>query len=235
MPASEVWAYLRDNRASTLYINLGIGMVALFGYGAYSWIPTLFIRRHSWTPGQTGVVFGSIVAVVGTLGIVTGGRLADWLRQRGHADANPRVAFWGACAGLPFGVFFPLVPSANMAAVLLAPVVFFMSMPFGVGPAAIQQMMPNTMRAQASATPHLFMINLIGLGLGPTLVATLTEDVFQDKNAVHYSLVVVGVFSYVSAAILLGLSLKPYRGSLEYLKEWSSRSNFTTEITENTG
>ena len=221
-PASprEVWAYLRDNRATSLYLNLGIGMVALFGYGAYSWIPTLFIRRHSWTPGQTGLVFGSIVAVCGTLGIVTGGRLADRLRQRGHVDANLRVALWGACAGLPFGVLFPLVSSAHWAAVLLAPVVFFMSMPFGVAPAAIQQMMPNTMRAQASAL-YLFVINLIGLGLGPTLVATLTEDVFRDKNAVHYSLVVVGVFSYVSAAILLWLGLKPYRRSLDYLKEWS--------------
>jgi hypothetical protein len=65
------------------------------------------------------------------------------------------------------------------------------------------------------------VINLIGLGLGPTLVATLTEDVFRDKNAVHFSLVVVGVFSYVFAAILLWLGLKPYRRSLDYLKEWS--------------
>ena len=126
----------------------------------------------------------------------------------------------GVFAGLPFVVLFPLVPSANLAAVLLAPVVFFMSMPFGVAPAAIQQMMPNTMRAQASAL-YLFVINLIGLGLGPTLVATLTEDVFRDKNAVHYSLLVVGVFSYVSAAILLWLGLMPYRRSLEYLKVWS--------------
>jgi MFS family permease len=114
--------------------------------------------------------------------------------------------------------------------------VFFMSMPFGVGPAAIQQMMPNTMRAQATAL-YLFVINLIGLGLGPTLVAILTEDVFRDKNAVHYSLLVVGVISYVSAAILLWLGLKPYRGSLEYLKEWTeantqqSPDGSTTEIT----
>ena len=222
-PASlrEVWAYLRDNRATFLYLNLGIGMVALFGYGANSWIPTLFIRRHAWTPGQTGLVFGSIVAVGGTLGIVTGGRLADWLRQRGHVDANPRVALWGACRGAA-------VRRALSARLRRhtgrprswSPVVFFMSMPFGVAPAAIQQMMPNTMRAQATAL-YLFVINLIGLGLGPTLVATLTEDVFRDKNAVHYSLLVVGVFSYLSAAILLWLGLKPYRASLDYLKEWS--------------
>ena len=47
-----------------------------------------------------------------------------------------------------------------------------MSMPFGVAPAAIQQMMPNTMRAQATAL-YLFVINLVGIGLGPTIVAAL--------------------------------------------------------------
>ena len=217
----EVWAYVRDNRATLLYLNLGIGMVTLFAYGAASWIPSLFIRRHGWTQGNTGLVFGLIVGVGGTVGIVTGGRMADWLRQRGHTDANLRVALLGAVGGLPFAVLFSLVPSGFWAAIFLVPVLFFLSMPFGVAPAAIQQMMPNAMRAQATAF-YLFVINLIGIGLGPTLVAALTEDVFRDKNAVHYSLLVVGVIAHVSAAILLWLGLERYRRSLDYLKEWSS-------------
>jgi len=81
-------------------------------------------------------------------------------------------------------------------------------------------MMPNTMRAQASAF-YLFAINLIGLGLGPTAVATLTEDVFRDKNAVHHSLLIVCSIALVSAAVLLWLGLKRYRESLNYLKKWS--------------
>ena len=64
---------------------------------------------------------------------------------------------------------------------MVAPAVFFGAMPFGLAPAAIQQLMPNIMRGQASAF-YLFVVNLIGLGLGPTVVATLTEDVFHDKN-----------------------------------------------------
>jgi MFS family permease len=161
------------------------------------------------------------VAVSGTTGIVSAGRLADWLRQRGYVDANLRVALLGSALGLPFVVLFPLAPAAHWAAMLLVPVVFFMSSPFGVAPAAIQQMMPNTMRAQATAV-YLFVINLIGIGLGPTVVATLTEDVFRDQKAVHLSLLVVGVLTFASAAILLWIGLKPYRGSLEYLKSWSA-------------
>ena len=216
----EVWSYLRGNRGTVLCLYLGMAMVALNGYGAMAWIPTFFIRRHGWTAGDTGLVFGLIVGLGGTAGIVTGGRLADWLRQRGHTDANLRVALLGVVAWLPFGALFPLVTSAAWAAALVTPTVFFISMPFGLAPAAIQQMMPNTMRAQASAL-YLFVINLIGLGLGPTVVATLTEDVFHDKNALHYSLLVVGVFAHVCAIVLLWRGLKPYRRSLEYLDNWT--------------
>jgi hypothetical protein len=113
-----------------------------------------------------------------------------------------------------------MVSTGPWAAVLLAPAVFFMSMPFGVAPAAIQQMMPNQMRALAGAL-YLFVINLIGMGLGPTLVAALTEDVFRDKNSVHYSLLVVGGLAHGLAVILLWAGLKPYRRSLDYLKDWS--------------
>ena len=84
----------------------------------------------------------------------------------------------------------------------------------------VQQLMPNTLRGQASAI-YLFVVNLIGLGLGPTLVATLTQDVFQDKNAVHLSLLVTGVFAQVCAAVLLWRGLKHYRRSLDYLSAWS--------------
>ena len=152
--------------------------------------------------------------------MLTGGRLADWLRGRGKSDANLRVALLGVVAWLPFGAFFPLVSSGWSAAALLAPAMFFSSMPFGLAPAAIQQLMPNTMRGQASAI-YLFVINLIGLGLGPTIVATLTQDVFQDKNAVHLSLLVVGVSAHVCAAVLLWRGLKHYRRSLDYLSAWS--------------
>lgn len=219
---SEVWAYLRDNRGTFLCLNLGVAMVTLNTYGTSSWVPSMFIRRYGWTPRETGLVFGLIVGVAGTLGIVSGGRLADWLSERGQRDATLRIAGLAALAWLPFGVAYPLMPEAAWSAVLVAPAIFFSSVPFGVAPAAIQRMMPNTMRAQATAV-YLFVINLIGMGLGPTVVAALTEDVFRDKQAVHYSLAIVGGVSQTLAGILLLAGLKRYRRSLEYFKEWNVR------------
>lgn len=219
-PLREVWAYMTGNRGTFACLYLGVALACLSGYAAMSWIPTFFIRRHGWTAGDTGLVFGLIVGICGTAGMAAGGRLADWRRGRGKSDANLQVALLGVVAWLPFAALYPIVSSGWLAAVLVAPTIFFSSMPFGLAPAAIQQLMPNTMRGQASAI-YLFVINLIGLGLGPTIVATLTQDVFQDKNAVHLSLLVTCVSANACAAVLLWRGLKHYRRSLDYLSEWN--------------
>ncbi|MBI3867452.1 MAG: MFS transporter [Verrucomicrobia bacterium] len=216
----EAWMYLTGNRGTFLCLFFGMGFAALNGYGSAAWIPTFFIRRHGWTAGDTGVIFGLIVGICGTAGIVTAGRVADWLRQRGRRDANLRLALWATVAWLPFGALFPLVPSGRWAAALLAPALFLMSMPFGLAPAAIQQLMPNPMRGQASAL-YLFVINLMGLGFGPTVVAFLTEDVFHDRNALHLSLTVLIVVGSLCSGLLLRRGLKHYGRTLDYLSAWS--------------
>lgn len=219
----EVGLYILANARTFFCLNLGIALVTLNAYGATAWMPTMFDRRFGWSAGETGVLFGLIVGISGSCGIIAGGRLADWWHQRGQSDANLRVAWLGTICWLPFGMLYPLAPSATWAAVFLTPALFFLSMPFGVAPAAIQRMMPNVMRAQATAL-YLFVINLIGMGLGPTVVALLTEKWFVDKNAVHHSLVLVGTVTHVVAGILLWLGLGRYRQSLKYLEAWNLSS-----------
>ena len=64
---------------------------------------------------------------------------------------------------------------AGKQAALMAPTVFFLSMPFGVAPAAIQEIMPNAMRGQASAI-YLFVITLIVLVLSKLLLLRLSAN-----------------------------------------------------------
>ena len=217
---SETKAYVFDNLTTFICLNFGIALLTLSAYAGTSWIPSLFIRRFEWSQGTTGLVYGSIMAISGTFGVLTGGWIADWWSERGCVDANVRVAWLGTICLLPFGILYPLAQTGNMTAVLLVPTVFFGSMPYGVAPAAIQRMMPNTMRAQATAV-YLFVINIVGMGLGPTVAAVLTEYVFHDPKSVHYSLLIVGAGAYVSAIILLGICLKSYRRSLKYLADWN--------------
>ncbi|RRV23872.1 MFS transporter [Pseudomonas sp. o96-267] len=221
VPLSEVGRYIRANRRTVLLHNFGFAGLAFAGYGSAAWIPTFFIRTHGWDAGQVGIVYGSIVAVFGCLGIVFGGRLADWMAKRGRSDANMRVGLYAALGALPMVVLYPLVDSAFWASVLMAPTVFCLSMPFGVAPAAIQEIMPNSMRGQASAI-YLFVITLIGLGVGPTAVALVTDFVFADDAALRYSLLIVTTLAVSTSIILLAKSLKPYRESVTRLEQWAA-------------
>ncbi len=224
----EVFNYIRENKRTFICHNLGFALLSLAGYANSAWIPTFFIRNHGWTASEIGVVYGAIYCVFGVLGVVAGGRFSDWLAERGYQDANLRVGLIAALGLLPCVISYLLVPDGRWAAILLAPTVFFKSAPWGVAAAAIQQVMPNAMRGQASAL-YLFSINLIGLGLGPTAVALMTDYVFRYDNAVSYSILVVSVAAQLCAASLLWMGLKPFLGSLDYLKAWMSAgdaSNF---------
>lgn len=220
VPMREVFAYILRNKRTFICHNVGFALLSFSSYGSTAWIPTFFTRNHGWTGSQAGIVYGAIVAVFGTLGIVAGGRLADWMGERGYRDATMRVGLIVAVVWFPFGMLYPIVPSGNLAAVLLIPTVFLASAPFGVAPAAIQQMMPNNMRGQASAV-YLFVVNLIGLGIGPTAVAMTTDYVFRNDDAVNYSLLIVATAAHLAAALLLWIGLKAFPRSLDYLKQWT--------------
>ncbi len=224
VPLREAFAYLSRNLTTFLCHNVGFALLSFSSYGSSAWIPTFLIRNHGWTGSKAGMVYGTIVAIFGTLGIVVGGRLSDWFAERGHSDSTMRVGLLVALAWLPSGILYPLVPNANWASLLLVPTVFLASAPFGVAPAAIQQMMPNSLRGQASAI-YLFAVNLIGLGLGPTAVALATDYIFHDDKAVNLSLLFVATAAHLVAAALLWIGRKPFLRSLELLKEWTATNS----------
>ena len=216
VPFGEVVSYLWQNRRTVLCHNLGFAMIAFCGYGTAAWIPSFFIRTFGWNAGQAGIVYGLLVMVFGCLGILFGGWLTDrWLGQ-GKTDAALRVGICSASAAIVSGVYL-LANSGTLAAILMIPAVFALAMPFGAAPAAIQEIVPNRMRGQTSAV-YLFIVNLIGLGIGPTAVALVTDFVFADDLALKWSMLIVCTVASLAAIALLVAGLKPYRDTLKRLR-----------------
>jgi len=202
VPLAEVLEHFQKNWRAYGCHNFGIAFVSLSGYAAMSWVPTFFIRRHHWTIARTGLIYGMLIAACGTLGICWAGWLADRIAARGRRDAYLRVAFWVAVASFPTGMGFLLVPNATLAVILLAPSIFLSAGAFSVGPAALMEITPQRLRGQAGAI-YLFVINLVGLGLGPTAVALCTDYVFHDDNMLGYSILIVTATAQMVAGILL--------------------------------
>jgi hypothetical protein len=151
--------------------------------------------------------------LAGTLGCLCGALFATGLARRGHADANLRwVMLSAALAALP-ALAAPLMPDARSALLLFALVTFLHYSHFGVAMAALNLVAPVRMRGQVSAI-MLFCTNLLGLGLGATLVAALTDFVFRDDTALAQSLALASAVCYPAAALVLGAGLGAYRRAL---------------------
>lgn len=185
----DVFRLIGQKRQAFFGITFGITFVSLVAYASTAWIPTLFVRRFGWTTGHIGLLYGLLITVCSTSGILVGGWLADRFTRQGHTDGKLRVGLIAAVSILPCSGIC-LINNPNVVVGLLAIPCFFVAFPLGASSAAIQEIVPNQARAMVSAV-YLLILNLIALGFGPTLVALLTDYVFHDEAAVHKSLSIV--------------------------------------------
>jgi MFS family permease len=219
IPIATVWKYFIENRRALLSLNVGMGLAALAAYGTSAWGITFLVRNHHLTASRAGIIFGTAQIVSGTLGMLTAGKAVGWLARRGYQDAYMRVAVLSSVAWLVPGILYPLVARTNAVVALLYIAIFFGCMPTCLIPAAIVELVPNAMRGQATAV-YLLIVNLIGLGIGPTAVALVTDKVFGYDAAVRYSLLIVPVAAYILAAILFLIGLRAYIPSRARLNLW---------------
>lgn len=210
----QVLAFVRGRAGAYGLLVAGYSASSLMWNGSQGWIPAFFMRTYHWTAPQVGLRYGSTLLVFGVAGIVFGGYLAGRLRARGLRSANLLVGMISALAVAPFGVTAPLVSNAGLALGLYAAFIFAGSIPYGAAAAALQEITPNQMRAQVSAL-YLFGLNLAGIGLGPTVVAFLTDKVFHADAAVGHSLALTVAVAAPISALLLWLGARPYRRALD--------------------
>lgn len=208
-----MFAYMNARRAAYCLLILGYSAASLMWNGATAWIATFFIRNFGFTAAQIGLIFGVILLIVGSSGIVVGGLISSRWRAAGHSDANVRVGVLSSIIALPFGVAAPFAGSPELSLLCFALFVFGGTMPYGCAAAAFQEITPNRMRAQVSSI-YLLVLNLAGIGLGPTVVALFTEKVFGDLKAVGAAVSLTIGFGAILSIILLWRARRPYRATL---------------------
>lgn len=213
-PRGEFLAFLKTHPAAIGAHFGGMALVALVMYGAMAWIPQFLHRTYGMPVPQAGLWFGIATAACGAWGLLLGGWMADSLYRRGFKDAHLRVIRLNAILLAPLFVGMALAPTAAIALGLMIVGMLLGTIHGGVAGAALQLITPNRLRARMVAL-YFLVANLIGLGLGPTAIALVTETVFHDDAALRYGLAIVTAVALPVSAIILSFGLKPFARAVE--------------------
>lgn len=222
VPFAQVWAYMRRNSRTMLALCFGFMSSASVNWGVGMWLQTFFMRTHDWTGPQAGALQGALTVFLGPVGTLLGGWLTDRYTARGIVDAPLRVGILGAAGMLVFATLYPIVPSATFAAALLVPVNIFAALPWGAANAAIAEAMPSRMRGTGSAMFQL-IVGLSG-GIGPTVVALVTDNAFGDDKALRWSLAIVASVGMTLTIALLSWGLPAFRATVAARDESRERA-----------
>jgi MFS family permease len=202
-PILEVFRYLWARR-SFRFMSLGAALHAFVGYGVGYWIPAMFNRSHGLGTGEMGTALFwlGFASIAGTL---LGGYIGDKLGAK-----DPRWYVWlpglATLISIPFSAFGYLYGEPYVALWVMS-VHYFLSA-YYLGPtfSMTQGMVGLRMRALA-ASISLFILNIIGLGLGPQFTGILSDllHAFTDLGAdsLRWALVFSLVFNLLSTGLYL--------------------------------
>lgn len=206
--------FLLKRRRLYLGFPVGTALLGVFGYGMMAWYPTFLIRTYGLSIGEAGLWFGLSYLVFGTLGTYYGARFAEYLESRGYRDAHVRYTMLAGIVMTIPATVGPLLPSAPLAILALGPTIFLKCSYYGSSGAVMQLVTPNQMRAQVTAL-QIFFGSIIGMSIGASMIAVLTDFVFNDDHAIRYSLAVVAAIFCPVGALVLRTCLKPYVEALD--------------------
>ncbi len=171
LPVLGVFRFLWSRR-SFRFMVLGAALHSFVGYGVGYWIPAFLIRSHHLGTALIGELL-FYLGFAGLLGTFLGGYLGDRfaLRDQRWYVWLPALATIGA---IPFSLFFYLWDDYRVAMIVaILPAMlgaYYLAPTF----ALTQAMVGLRMRAMA-ASIMLFIVNLIGMGLGPQLTGILSD------------------------------------------------------------
>ena len=191
--APGLWAAAKHLFAqrSFRFIIAGASLSSFTGYAGLAFNPSYLSRTHGMSPIEIGVMLALLAGVLGFIGTMAAGIIADRLRLgRAGQRAGMLVSMAGVLLALPaFPVFYL---ADNLTIVIVAAAIPAALSTTYMGPcfAAVQGLAPLRMRAKAQAL-LLFTVNMVGLGLGPQWVG-LVSDILAPRfgdDSLRYAMV----------------------------------------------
>jgi MFS family permease len=180
------------------WLTLASALHAVCAYGVLQWNPSYLIRTFGLGTREVGLSLGLIIGVMGGAGTLFGGFVSDWLGKR-DLRWYLFVPAISVALSIPFYFATFQAGTATLALALFVAPGFLANLFTGPSFATIQSLSPPRMRAMA-ASLYLFILNLIGLGLGPAAVG-IASDLLHPalgNDALRWALCGVSLFEFAA-------------------------------------
>lgn len=208
-PWREVAAYIVKERRIYVALHLGVPFIVVMLYGLQAWVPTILVRVFDMDLADAGRQYGVVALLAGSAGVLTGPFVERALRAIGDVSAPLHVAMLGALSATVFLCALPFAPDSAWALAAIAGASFSVTLPLALITTVMQAVTPNEMRGVVNGL-YVVTTNVLGLALGPTLVALTTDYVFADTQAVAKSLACVALIVGPIACLLLWSGSRAY-------------------------
>lgn len=172
-PLSEGFRAMWKNRAA-FHLVMGVTITSLIGYGHAAFGPSFLQRSLGLSMVQVAGIVAPVGAVCGTISAVGGGWLANLAAKRWGLYAQAWLVMGLKAVGLPLSFLFYAESDPAVAVIIYWLSVLLISSYLGPTFALLQGLAPLRMRALWAAIT-LLVINLVGLGLGPTLIGAISD------------------------------------------------------------
>jgi MFS family permease len=221
-PLWDTLAFLFKRWRTYIVLFLALSVLAIMAYGVGFWIPE-FLRRSYVMDDKTWGTYvawrGVITVVGGLIGVLAGGWAVDGLKDK-YPDSHIRICL-AAFVMMAIGYCtFALMPTPELALLMLVPASIGATAPTAAGAAAVITISPPQMRSQIVAF-YYFILNVVGLTVGPLAVAAMTDFYFEAESQLRYSITVVATFFSIVGILLLIYNRRHFIAGMEEAKSWS--------------
>ena len=221
-PVSTVLKLLWS-KTSFRHLAFAAGLHAFVSYGASTRNAPFFIRIHEMSLTDIGSIL-ALIAGIGAIGTFFGGYISDKLSDRTN---DKRWYFWvpgiATLVMVPFQLVAYLYGGVWVVVASLMMVAILGNAYLGPSFAMTQALVSLRMRAVASAI-LLFVLNLIGMGLGPYFVGVLSDILTPDFGiySIRYAMC-AAVLVNVWAACHYFIGARTMRGDLADTQEMNEK------------
>jgi len=202
-------------------VAFGAAIASLVGYGLFPWILSYFVRLYAGEmPLQDAVAaaaipYSFVIGGGGFIGTLAGGWLTDKF-SGSRLSAYLVIPGTALLISLPIYFVSMSITAGTMAFVLLGIASALGAMWYGPVWAVTQNLVPPGMRAMAPAI-LLFIINIIGLGIGPFAVGALSDYFTAEYGGGALRIAILAIAALIVPAAALFLL-----GARSIRKDWEA-------------